>query len=141
MNTIAGLPTVTTPSPTAVVPITQGGNTGKITLADLARVIPAATLSAAGLMSSSDKQALQDVEGVVSVLSSGPLVAAVESAPTITIPPGAKVITLTGNSDVQVILGGVVFEQYIFFRESGPSINVLGSALPSQGTLIFLRTP
>jgi hypothetical protein len=141
MNTIAGLPTVTTPSPTAVVPIVQGGNTGKITLADLARVIPAATLSAAGLMSSSDKQTLDDVVGAVSVLTNDPVVVSVESRQTITIPTGAKVVSLTGDSDVGVVLGGVPFETYIFYRESGPPITVLGSVLPPQGSLIFLRTP
>jgi hypothetical protein len=92
-------------------------------------------------MSASDKQTLVDVAGVVSALSNGPFVATVESAPTITIPPGAKAITLTGNSDVQVVLGGIPFETYIFYRASGPPITVLGSPLPPQGSLIFLRTP
>jgi hypothetical protein len=141
MNTIAGLPTVTNPSPTAVTPITQGGTTGKITLADLAKAIPPATLSAAGIMSSSDKQTLVDVAGVISALADGPTVATIESAPTITIPKDVKVIILSGNSDVQVVLGGNTFETYVFYRASGPPITVLGSTLPPQGSLIFLRTP
>jgi hypothetical protein len=141
MNTIAGLPTVSTPSPTAVTPIMQGGVTGKITLADLIKAIPAATLVASGLMSAADKQALDNANALLNAIVDGPTVAVVEATPTITIPAGADVITVVGNSDIQVVLGGVEFKKYVFYRADGPPINVLGSPLPPQGALVFLRTP
>jgi hypothetical protein len=141
MNTISGLPTITTIRPDAVAPVSQGATTGKVALSQLVKVIPEATLLAAGLMSAEDKATLDSVAEDVTTLVNAPTIATVASASQITVPDDANVVVITGSTDINSILGGVDFRNYLFYRFEAGTIQVLGRALSTATPLLLLKTP
>jgi hypothetical protein len=140
-NTISGLPALETPLPEDVFPVTHAGNTYKLSLSQIRDALAIATDTAKGLLSATDKAALDLLQSRMANLLAKPLVATVASAETIVIPNDADVIILTGSTNVTAIADATPFKTYVFFYPTGPGISLMGASLPPQGVLVMLHTP
>jgi len=140
-KTISSLPEVVSPSPIDVVPIVSLGVTSKAQVQNLNDGLPIATVVAKGLMSASDKAALEQAKLDVSGLLSHPVVATVASANAVSIPNGSDVILLTGSTNVTSVVDGVPYHTYTFYHLSGSSLSFLGMTMPVGATIVAVYTP
>lgn len=97
----------------------------KATVGGVREALPVATSVAKGLMSASDKQSLEDLIYEMSQLLTPPAVT-IASGSTITVPTGAKFVTLTGTTSVTAVNGLVNNRSVLFYYPVGAGLTFLG---------------
>jgi|688.fasta_scaffold1282607_2 hypothetical protein len=128
LQPINSLPTATAATSSDVLPLVVSGLYKKVTVENLAKGIPVATTSVKGLMSDADKTNLESVIVQVSNLVA-PVSTPIASASTITIPSGRYVITLSGTTTVNTLVGIVPRIKYVFYYPTGTGLTFLGEPM------------
>lgn len=128
LQPINSLPTATAATASDVLPLVVSGLYKKVTVENLAKGIPVATTSVKGLMSDADKTNLESVIVQVSNLVA-PVSTPITSASTITIPSGRYVITLSGTTTVNALVGIVPRIKYVFYYPTGTGLTFLGEPM------------
>jgi hypothetical protein len=128
LQPINSLPTATAATASDILPLVVSGLYRKVTVENLAKGIPVATTSVKGLMSDADKTNLESVIVQVSNLVA-PVSTPITSASTITIPSGRYVITLSGTTTVNALVGIVPRIKYVFYYPTGTGLTFLGEPM------------
>jgi hypothetical protein len=128
LQPINSLPTATAATASDILPLVVSGLYRKVTVENLAKGIPVATTSVKGLMSDADKTNLESVIVQVSNLVA-PVSTPIASASTITIPTGRYVITLSGTTTVNALVGIVPRIKYVFYYPTGTGLTFLGEPM------------
>ena len=134
LQPINSLPTATAATATDVLPLVVSGLYRKVTVENLAKGIPVVDTVSKGLMSSADKTNLESVIVQVSNLVA-PVSTPIASASTITIPTGRYVITLSGTTNINTLVGIVPRIKYVFYYPTGTGLTFLGEPLKAGDTV------
>jgi len=134
LQPINSLPTATAATSSDILPLVVSGLYRKVTVENLAKGIPVATTSVKGLMSDADKTNLESVIVQVSNLVA-PVSTPITSASTITIPSGRYVITLSGTTTVNALVGIVPRIKYVFYYPTGTGLTFLGEPMKAGDTV------
>jgi hypothetical protein len=128
LQPINSLPESTNPSATDILVAVVSGAYRRLQMANLVKALPLATTSVKGLMGSSDKDALNSLIGNMTDLVA-PANQAIASASTITIPSGKYLITLSGTTTINTVVGLVPRVRYMFYYPTGAGLNFLGEEM------------
>lgn len=134
LQPINSLPLVTAGSPSDILPLVVAGLYKRVTIENFAKGIPVATTSVKGLMSDADKTNLESVIVQVSNLVA-PVSTPIASASTITIPTGRYVITLSGTTNINTLIGIVPRIKYVFYYPTGTGLTFLGEPMKAGDTV------
>jgi hypothetical protein len=134
LQPINSLPTATAATAADILPLVVSGLYRKVTVENLAKGIPVATTSVKGLMSDADKTNLESVIVQVSNLVA-PVSTPIASASTITIPSGRYVITLSGTTTVNALVGIAPRIKYVFYYPTGTGLTFLGEPMKAGDTV------
>lgn len=134
LQPINSLPLASAANASDVLPLVVSGLYRRVTVQNLTNGIPVATTGLKGLMSSSDKTNLESVIGQVSNLVA-PVSTPIASASTITIPTGRYVITLSGTTNINALVGIVPRIKYVFYYPTGTGLTFLGEPMKAGDTV------
>lgn len=134
LQPINSLPVTTAAAAADILPLVVSGLYRRVTVENLAKGIPVATTSVKGLMSDIDKTNLESVIVQVSNLVA-PVSTPIASASTITIPSGRYVITLSGTTNINALIGIVPRVKYVFYYPTGTGLTFLGEPMRAGDTV------
>lgn len=134
LQPINSLPTATDPIGSDILPLVVSGLYRKVTVANLSKGLPLADNLNKGLMSTVDKTNLDSVIVQVSNLVA-PVSTPIASASTITIPSGRYVITLSGTTNINTLVGIVPRIRYVFYYPTGTGLTFLGEPMKAGDTV------
>ena len=140
-TSISNLPNEVTPTSANLLPIVVSGANKRVSLENLVKGLPAATLAANGVLSAADKTSLDALVAAVAALEAAPTVQTVASAATVTINAGTSVLVLTGTVNVTTVNTPAAYKVYVVHYPAGAGLTFLGVPLSVGQAILIIGTP
>lgn len=125
---ITSLPADTTPAAGDFMVMISGGLAYKVDVPNLRKAIDIVTVLAKGLMSATDKVALDDASTKLSSIFN-PVAASIPSAASIAIPALATFVVITGTTTVTTVTGVTNYRPVFLYYPVGAGIIILGNVV------------